>query len=122
MKDCVFCKIVADELPSVRVYEDDLYIALMDITPLSPGHVLVIPKKHCRYVWDVPKEEFGHYMSVVQQVAHALQDTFGTDMVYSKIMGEEVHHAHVWIFPNPEEAVGDKDDREGNAEKIRAKL
>lgn len=120
--DCIFCKIVAGELPSHKVYEDDSYLAFLDIRPLSPGHLLVIPKKHYRFVWDVPESEFGNYMAVVQKLAKAVQNTFGTDIASSKIIGEEVHHAHVWVFPWPEAAVGDKDDFEGNAKKIREAL
>jgi len=122
MEDCVFCKIVKGDLPSYKVYEDGEYLSFIDIRPLSPGHILVIPKKHYRFVWDVPDEAFKNYMSVVKKLAQALQNTFGTNMVSSKIVGEEVHHAHVWIFPNPDEATGDKNDFEGNAQKIRSAL
>lgn len=119
---CVFCKIVASKIPAYPVYEDEQYLAFLDINPHSPGHIQVIPKKHYRYVWDVPETEFGDYMAVVHTLAQALQGTFGTDMVFSRVMGDEVPHAHVWLFPNPKEARGDKNDFEGNTEKIRNAL
>jgi len=120
MKDCVFCKIVTGEIQAYKVYEDDRYLAFLDIRPLSPGHTLVIPKEHHRWVWDVA--DMGGYFTVVRKIAKALQHISGTDEVHMKVLGEEVHHAHVWIFANPDKALGDTDDFENNAEKIRTKL
>jgi histidine triad (HIT) family protein len=118
--DCVFCKIASGAIPSFKVYEDDQYLSFLDHRPLAPGHVQVIPKKHYRFVWDV--EDFSSYMAVVQKVAQALQGTFGTDMVNAKVVGEEVHHAHVWLFPAPQLAKGELRDFDGNAEKIKTAL
>jgi histidine triad (HIT) family protein len=118
MEDCIFCKIVAGEIPSNKVYEDDEFLAFLDIRPLSPGHTLVIPKMHHRYVWDV--ENIDQYFIVVQKIARALQKEFGTERVQMKVFGEEVPHAHVWVFPDPETAQGNKEDFTGNAERIRA--
>lgn len=122
MKDCIFCKIVAGEIPAEKVYEDADYMAFMDIHPQSPGHIQVIPKKHYRFVWDIPGSETPAYFMVVQKLAKAIQKAFGIDAVFSKVMGDEVHHAHVWLFPNPYEAQGDANDLKGNAEKIRNSL
>ena len=118
--DCIFCKIVAGEIPATKVYEDETFLAFLDINPQSPGHTQVIPKKHYRYVWDVP--EAGAYFEATRKVAHAIQNTFGTDEIHSRIMGDEVHHAHIWIYPNPQKAAGDRKDFAGNAEKIRTAL
>jgi histidine triad (HIT) family protein len=82
----------------------------------------VIPKKHYRFVWDVPETEFSAYMAVVHTLAKAIQGTFGTDFVFSRVMGDEVPHAHVWLFPHPKEAKGDTNDFAGNAEKIKKAL
>lgn len=119
MADCVFCKIISGDIPSEKVYEDDEYFAFLDIHPQSPGHLQVVPKKHYRYVWDIPGSEFGAYASVILKLANALRGGFGTDMVFSRVMGDEVPHAHVWLFPNPKEAAGDKADLKRNAEKVR---
>ena len=118
--DCIFCKIVAGEIPSTNVYEDNEYLAFLDIHPQSPGHVQVIPKAHIRYVWDAP--DIRSYFAVVQKIAKAIQNTFDTDMIYSRVMGDEVPHAHVWLFPNPHLAAGDPKNFEGNAIKIRERL
>ena len=119
MEDCIFCKIVAGTVPSYKIYEDDDFLAFLDIHPESPGQAQVIPKKHYRWVWDVPN--VGAYFEVVRKVAKAQQRVFGTDWVLEKSVGEEVEHAHIWVFPNNRVA-GDKMDFLGNQEKIRAAL
>ena len=119
MDNCVFCKIIKKEIPAEIVYEDKDYLAFLDIHPQSPGHTQVIPKKHYRWVWDVPNA--GEYFEVAKKVALALQKTFNTDFILSRIVGDEVPHAHIWVFPN-REVSGDKDDLKGNAEKIRENI
>jgi len=95
--DCVFCKIAAGEIPSYKVYEDDDFLAFLDITPRNPGHILVIPKKHYRWVWDL--ENIGDYYAVVGRIANALRQALKTEWVVSAVFGEEVPHAHVWLVP-----------------------
>ena len=97
MEDCIFCKIITGELPCYKVYEDDEFIAFLDIRPLNPGHTLVIPKKHYRWVWDVPN--IGKYYEAVQKIANAIKKAFHTDLVVSLVVGEAVPHAHVWLVP-----------------------
>jgi len=98
MKDCVFCKIVKREIPAHIVYEDADFLAFLDIRPQSPGHTLVIPKTHYRWVWDVPN--VGEYFEAVKKIAMAQKKAFGTDFILSKVVGEDVPHAHVWVFPS----------------------
>ena len=114
--NCIFCKIVKGEIPSYKVYEDNDFLGIMDITPQSPGHVQVITKKHYRWVWDVPN--VGEYFEVARKIAKAQQKAFNTDWILSRIIGDEVPHAHIWVFPDPKIS-GDKKDFESNAEKIR---
>jgi histidine triad (HIT) family protein len=119
MNNCIFCKIVSGEIPSYKVYEDDDFIALLDIHPQSPGHVQVIPKEHHRWVWDVPN--VGEYFEVVRKIAKAQQKAFNTEWILSKIVGDEVEHAHIWVFPN-KNVVGNATDFEENMQKIRDSL
>ena len=100
MDDCIFCKIVKGEIPSYKVYEDDNFFAFLDIRPLNPGHTLVIPKEHHRWVWDVP-DETG-YFTAAKKIAAAMKKAFGTDYVVSLIFGEEIPHAHIWLIPRLE--------------------
>ena len=115
MKDCVFCKIINKEIPANVVYEDNDYLAFLTIDPLSPGHTLVIPKKHYRWVWDVPNT--GEYFEVAKKIALAQRKAFNTDFILSKVVGEDVPHAHIWVFPD-RGVVGDKKDFETNKNKI----
>ena len=119
METCIFCKIVRGEIPAHKVYEDGAFLAFLDINPLSPGHTLVIPKQHYRWVWDVPHA--GAYFEVAQKIALAQKKAFNTDFVISKIIGEEVPHAHIWVYPD-QNVSGDKRDFIENAQKIKSKI
>lgn len=115
MKDCIFCKIAKKEIPAHIVYEDSKYLAFLDIHPHTPGHVQVIPKEHYRWVWDVPS--IGEYFQIAQKIAKAQMKAFQTDWILSKIVGDEVPHAHIWVFPNKNVA-GSAEDFETNRQKI----
>jgi histidine triad (HIT) family protein len=119
MDNCIFCKIIKGEIPSHKVYEDDNFYAFLDIHPQSPGHTQVIPKQHYRWVWDVPNA--GEYFEVAKKVALAQKKAFNTDFVLSKIVGDEVPHAHIWVFPN-NKVEGDPKAFEENAKKIRGNI
>jgi len=122
MKDCIFCKIANKEIPAHIVYEDDNFMAFLDINPLAPGHCMIIPKEHYRWVWDLPAQagvpgNIGEYFTVAQKIALAQKKAFDTDWILSKIVGEDVPHAHIWIYPN-NKIKGDLKDFQTNAEKI----
>lgn len=119
MNDCIFCKIIKGEVPSYKVYENENFLAFIDINPQSPGHIQVIPKEHYRWVWDVPN--VGEYFEVVRKIALAQKKAFDAEYIISKVVGNEVEHAHVWVFPNSE-TKGDRKDFIGNAEKIKSNL
>lgn len=116
---CIFCKIVSGEIPAHKIYEDENFLAFLDINPQSPGHTQVIPKEHVRWVWDY--ENVCAYFEVVKKIALAQRKAFDTEWILSKIVGDEVPHAHIWVFPN-KEVTGNKEDFETNAEKIKSNL
>ena len=97
MSDCIFCKIVAGEIPSYKIYEDEDFLAFLDIFPKTEGHTLVIPKKHVQYVWDY--ENLGKYFETVGKIARHLRETSGEEIVKSVIWGWEVPHAHIHLMP-----------------------
>ena len=106
MEDCIFCKIIRKELPSYTVLEDEKYLAFLDIRPLNPGHTLVVPKEHHRWVWDVP--ETGPYFETVGRIARVLQKTMKTDWVVADVAGMGVAHAHVHVVPRfPDDGHGE---------------
>ena len=100
MEDCIFCKIVKGEIPCYKIYEDEGFIGFLDIKPIKKGHLLVIPKKHYRWVWDVPN--IGEYYKVCQKIANAQRKVFDTEQILSLVIGDEVPHAHIWLIPNVE--------------------
>ncbi len=120
MENCIFCKIVVGEIPCHKIYEDGDFLAFLDIRPLSAGHTLVIPKTHHRWVWDVPNA--GAYFEIAKKIALAQKKAFGTDEVFSKVFGEEVPHAHIWVYQNPAISKLDAKDFEAHAEAIKAAL
>lgn len=95
--ECIFCKIINSEIPSYKIYEDNFIFAFLDIRPLNPGHVLVVPKKHHRWVWDI--KDLGRFYGVVGKIANAIRAAYNIEQVVSLVFGEEVDHAHVWLVP-----------------------
>jgi histidine triad (HIT) family protein len=115
MQNCIFCKIISKEISAHVVYEDTNFLAFLDIHPASVGHTLIIPKKHYRWVWDVPN--IGAYFEVAKKIALAQQKAFNQEAIWSGIKGDDVPHAHLSILPHSE-TKGDKMDFEGNKRKI----
>ncbi len=104
MPDCIFCKIVAGEFPAERVFEDEKTLAFLDITPINPGHTLVIPKKHATDVFDIDEDEWGAVMHSARTVAHMLEHSLGTHGVNvtannRPAAGQAVFHSHVHVIP-----------------------
>jgi histidine triad (HIT) family protein len=100
MDNCIFCKIVKGEIPSFKIYEDENFLAFMDVFPRAKGHALVIPKQHYRWVYDVAN--FGEYWEVSKAVAVKIQKSLNAEFISFLTMGEEVPHAHIHILPNGE--------------------
>ncbi len=120
MDSCIFCKIIHKEIPAHIVYEDEKFLAFLDTRPLSAGHSLVIPKTHYRWVWDVPN--LGEYFEVAGKIARAQQKAFCQEKILSRIVGDEVPHAHILLIPDPETTQGDKKDFEINKKKLTETL
>ncbi len=102
MDDCIFCKIIGGESPSNKVYEDDLFMGFLDIFPISKGQVLVIPKKHYRWTYDVP--EFGKYWEAVLEVTKKIQKSLSPEWVQYVTHGE-IPHAHIHVIPRYEDVL-----------------
>jgi len=100
MQDSVFTKIIKGEIPSHKVYEDAHTFAFLDIHPIQPGHVLVVPKKQVGFVWDMNAEDYQTLMATVQKVGARIREVLGRNRVGVMIEGlDVVDHAHVKIFP-----------------------
>lgn len=104
---CIFCKIVAGEIPAAKVYEDDLTVAFMDIGQVNPGHVLVASKRHAVTVLDLTAEEAAAVMQTAQRIAHAAQQAFAPDGITlfqanGAAGGQTVFHFHMHVLPRHE--------------------
>jgi len=136
MSDCVFCKIVAGQIPSTRVFEDEHTLAFMDLGQVNPGHVLVAVRKHAANLFELDDVQAAAVARASTRVARAIRDAFGPAglSVYQangKVAGQTVFHYHVHLLPrhaadgmeltwpvqNPP-----RETLEGYAEKIRKKM
>ena len=102
--NCIFCKIVKGEVPSFKVYEDKEVLAFLDVSPVNPGHVLVIPKEHFETLLDIPNEKFTNLMPAMKKIAKAIMESmnskgFNLGMNNYELAGQIVPHAHFHIIP-----------------------
>ena len=95
----IFEKIVAGEIPSYKIAEDDNYLAFLDVFPLKKGHTLVIPKKATDYIFDLEDAELRGLMVFAKKVALAIDKTMDCERVGVAVIGLEVPHAHVHLVP-----------------------
>lgn len=101
---CIFCKIIAGELPSLKVYEDEETLAFLDIHPVNPGHTLVVPKKHSQNIFDVATADWVSVTKIVLHLAHAIEKAVSADGININMnnrehAGQVVDHLHVHIIP-----------------------
>lgn len=99
MDDCIFCKIVRGEIDHYKVFEDENVIAFLDIRPFTKGHLLVVPKKHSKWIWDMELEDYNLLLEKVHNLANVLRKAFDTDWVEEVIAGIGVEHTHVHLLP-----------------------
>ena len=95
----IFSRIVAGEIPSYKVAEDEKYYAFLDINPVAPGHTLVIPKHEVDYIFDLDDEEYAGLMAFAKRVAAAIKVAMPCVKVGVAVLGLEVPHAHVHLVP-----------------------
>jgi len=99
MNDCIFCKFVNKEIIPKIIYEDEKYLAFLDINPMYPGHTLLIPKKHTDYIFEMDKEEYVDYFLKAKELSKILKDAIGTEKIGMAIEGFLVRHAHIHLIP-----------------------
>ena len=105
--DCIFCKIIAGEIPSYKVYEDDNVFAFLDIAPVNVGHTLVIPKKHYENMEDISEEELCNLARVVKRIGKSIKEGLGVkgyniNINNKEVAGQNVPHLHFHIIPREE--------------------
>ncbi len=103
-EECLFCKIVEGDAPSAKVYENDEFIAFLDINPVNKGHTLLVPKRHVENLLDFPTELETDFLEAAKSVADAVikatnAEGFNISMNNGKAAGQEIFHAHFHIIP-----------------------
>ena len=99
MEDSIFTKIIKGEIPSYRIYEDELTYAFLDIYPVTKGHVLVVPKRQVEFLWGCDDVDYQAVMATVKKVASHLRSTLDVPHVGLQVIGVDVPHAHVHLIP-----------------------
>ena len=110
-ENCIFCKILAGEIPSTVVYEDDDFRAILDVNPAARGHVIILPKNHAANIFELPDEDASKIFVVAKKIATAIKKTSPCDGVNilqnnGEASGQTVFHLHVHVIPRFE---GDTD-------------
>ena len=123
--DCIFCAIAAGEIPSFKVYEDDLVVAYLDINPFTKGHTLVIPKAHSQDLLETPDETLAAIIARVKKVAAHLKaalpcDGFNILQNNGEAAGQTVHHGHFHIVPRYGQEPIVFENHAGNMDELKA--
>ena len=136
MSDCLFCRIVADEIPAIRIAETDRTIAFMDIFPAAPGHALVIPRAHASDVLATDEADLAACLHLAARVGSAAESTLGaTGVTFLSLArpdaGQTVFHTHIHVIPRVAgddfafpwlSREGDLAEIEGHAARLRSAL
>lgn len=98
--DCIFCKIAKGEINSAKIWENDKFVAILDVNPNTKGMTLVITKEHYdSYVFDMPDEIYSEFMIATKKVARILEKGLGAARVAMVMEGMGVNHAHIKLYP-----------------------
>jgi histidine triad (HIT) family protein len=102
--DCIFCKVLAGDIPSEKIYEDDHAVAVMDINPWTRGHAVVIPRKHAADLFEIEDGELEHVAVAAKRVATMMRDTLdcdGLNLLQSNgsAAWQTIFHLHVHVIP-----------------------
>ncbi|MCB9498449.1 MAG: HIT family protein [Bacillales bacterium] len=127
---CIFCMIASHEIPAKVIYEDDKFIAFLDLTQTTKGHTLVVPKKHSKNIYDLDKEDAKEILLVVQKVALMLKKAFnpiGINIINNNDKPlQSVDHFHIHLIPRYEGddfEIGYKDhSKEVDLEEIKEEI
>ncbi len=99
---CVFCRIVAGESPAHVVLDDDRFLAFLDVRPLFPGHVLLVPRAHHETLWDLPDDLLGPLNERTRRLAVAVREATGAAGIFTatnNVVSQSVPHLHVHVVP-----------------------
>ncbi len=108
---CIFCKIIKNEIPAYKVWENNNFLVFLDVNPINPGHILLIPKKHFEEVFDLDDDLYDEVFQIIKKISKPLRNITNAKKVGVAIEGLGVSHCHIHIVPihngnelNPERA------------------
>ena len=110
----IFSRIIAEEIPSYKIAEDENYYAFLDINPLAKGHTLVVPKKEVDYYYDLDDDTLAGMSVFAKKIAHKIKEQTGCKKVATVVLGLEVPHAHIHLIP-----MNDEKDVDFRREKLK---
>ena len=102
MEDCLFCKIIKGEIPSMTIYEDDIVKVFLDINPTTNGDTLIVPKKHIENMLDLDDKTLSHIHKISKNIYSVLKEKLNIDgltLVQNNFYGQEIKHYHVHLIP-----------------------
>ncbi len=99
MNETVFSKIIRGEIPAIKVYEDDDFLAFLDIHPVTKGHTLLIPKKHYTWIHDAPDTCIADIFVLAKHIIVKMREALSCDYVQIGVVGNEVPHFHIHLIP-----------------------
>jgi len=104
MDNCIFCKIIKGEVGADKIYEDEYFLAFLDITPVNPGHTLLIPKEHHKNLFEIPDNTLCEIGPIIKKIAKAIKKATNADginigMNNEPAAGQIVFHSHIHIIP-----------------------
>ena len=111
MEDSIFTKIINGQVPCHKIYEDNKTFAFLDIHPMQPGHILVIPKTQVEFLWDLSDEDYAALMATVKKLGRHLRASLQVTYVGVKVIGTDVPHTHIHLIPfsTPDEYTAQSD-------------
>lgn len=102
MENCIFCKIIKGEIPSMTIYEDDVVKVFLDINPTTNGDTLIVPKKHIENMLDLDDKTLSHIHKISKEIYNVLREKLNIDgltLVQNNFYGQEIKHYHVHLIP-----------------------
>ena len=96
---CIFCKIVNNEIPAYKIWENDNFLAFLDVNPINPGHILLIPKKHFEEIFDLNNDLYDEAFEIVKKISKPLRAVTNSKKIGIAIEGLGVLHAHIHVVP-----------------------
>ncbi|MFA6301019.1 MAG: HIT domain-containing protein [Candidatus Paceibacterota bacterium] len=99
MNNCIFCKIVNKEIPCEKIYEDENFLAFLDIQPVADGHLLIIPKNHIAWMQEADDKTIEDIFKLAKKMMLAIKKGIGCDYIQLSIVGKDVPHFHIHLIP-----------------------